>query len=324
MAFNRKKLIRIGVIGSNEGNGHPISFSSIFNGYDPYYINKYCKFDLIKEYLPKYHQNKTKNIINDAKVTSIWTQSKKNSYEIAKMVNINHICKDLNEMSEHVDAVILARDDINNHLKMIKIFFKKKIPIFIDKLIVPDKKSFNKFNSISKKNLYMSCSSSKYTDVLKKQKKNMLSIKKNTLFVSGYSKKNWIRYAHHLLEGISEIFGVKIKKVRCLNFKNNNSESYQLIYYSGLNVYLHFNENFYLPIHFTCFRKNSEPLYIPYEDYFFSIKEMMINFKKMIRNKNFVIPVNHMDSLTRIVIAGNLSKKNNLKFYSPKTLEIVK
>ena len=41
-------------------------------------------------------------------------------------------------MSEKVDAVILARDDIENHLKMTEIFLEKKIPIFIDKLIVPD------------------------------------------------------------------------------------------------------------------------------------------------------------------------------------------
>ena len=112
MASHRKKFIKIGIIGSNEGNGHPISFASIFNGYNPYYLKKFCKFKLIKEYLPKYHKNQKKNIINDAKVTSIWTQSKKNSYEISKMVKIDHICKNLTEMSKKVDAVILARDDI--------------------------------------------------------------------------------------------------------------------------------------------------------------------------------------------------------------------
>ena len=123
MANYKKKLIKIGIIGSNEGNGHPISFASIFNGYSPLYLNKFCKFNLIKEYLPKYHKNQKRNIIKNAKVTSIWTQSKKNSYEISKIVKINHICKNLNEMSKKVDAVILARDDIENHLKMIKIFF---------------------------------------------------------------------------------------------------------------------------------------------------------------------------------------------------------
>ena len=48
-------------------------------------------------------------------------------------------------MSTKVDAVILARDDIKNHLKMSKIFLEKKIPIFIDKLIVQDPSSLKKF-----------------------------------------------------------------------------------------------------------------------------------------------------------------------------------
>ena len=55
-------------------------------------------------------------------------------------------------MSEKVDAVILARDDIENHLKMTEIFLEKKIPIFIDKLIVPDPISLKKFQKISKNN----------------------------------------------------------------------------------------------------------------------------------------------------------------------------
>ena len=55
-------------------------------------------------------------------------------------------------MSEKVDAVILARDDIENHLKMTEIFLEKKIPIFIDKLIVPDPISLKKFQKFQKIN----------------------------------------------------------------------------------------------------------------------------------------------------------------------------
>ena len=93
-----KKILNLGVIGSNEGNGHPISFSSIFNGYNKKFLDKYCKFRLIKDYLPKFHRNKKSNIIKGAKVNYIWTQSKKNSYEISKMSNIKYICSSLSEM----------------------------------------------------------------------------------------------------------------------------------------------------------------------------------------------------------------------------------
>ena len=43
-----KKFFTIGVIGSNEGNGHPISFSTMFNGYNLKYLNRYCDFPFNK------------------------------------------------------------------------------------------------------------------------------------------------------------------------------------------------------------------------------------------------------------------------------------
>ena len=137
-------MIKIGIIGQNAGNGHPISYSSIFNGYNEKYLKKYCKFKLIKEYLPKNHRNLSENIIQGAKVTHIWTQNKRLSEKISKVCNIPNISKDLKEMSNEVDAVILARDDYNNHLKMIEVFIKKSIPIFIDKLIVGNVKEWKK------------------------------------------------------------------------------------------------------------------------------------------------------------------------------------
>lgn len=319
-----RKLLNIGIIGSNEGNGHPISFSSIFNGYNKRYLDKFCKFELIKQYLPKFHKNKKTNIINGASVNYIWTQSKTNSYQISKISNIKHICNSLEEMSEKVDAVILARDDIENHLKMTEIFLKKKIPIFIDKLIVPDQSSLKRFQKISKNKLYMSCSSARYTSQIQKISKIRHKIKKDTAFVFGYSKKNWIRYAHHLLEGIVKIFGYDVIKVRCISKQNNKNEIYQLIYRNGMNVNLYFSENLYLPINFVCLKKSTTPLYVPYEDYFFSIKKMMQEFETMVRFKRNTIPVNEMIKITKIVIAGNLSKKNFQRFYSPDTLKVVR
>ena len=158
----------------------------------------------------------------------------------------------------------------------------------------------------------MSCSSARFTSVIEKYERKKDIIKKDTVFVCGYSRKNWIRYAHHLLEGIIKIFGTKIIKVRCLDNRKNKSESYQLVYKNGLNIYLHFNEKMYLPIYFSCCRKNAKPLYVPYEDYFYSIKKMMNNFEKMVRNNKLVIPTNYMIDLTKIVIAGDLSKKITL------------
>ncbi len=51
---------------------------------------------------------------------------------------------------------------------------------------------------------------------------------------------------------------------------------------------------------------------------------MMQEFETMVRFKRNTIPVNEMIKITKIVIAGNLSKKNFQRFYSPDTLKVVR
>ncbi len=170
----------------------------------------------------------------------------------------------------------------------------------------------------------MSCSSARYTRLIEKIQKERSIIKKETAFIIGHSKKNWLRYAYHLLEGIVKIFGYDIQKVRCLTDKKDKNEIYQLIYKNGLNVSLFFSDRIFLPIKFTCLKKDSKALEVPYEDYFFSIKKMMQEFETMIRTGKMPISKKKMVNLSKIVIAGNLSKNNKNQFYSVEKLKVVK
>ena len=43
-------MIKIGILGYTDGNGHPYSYSSIFNGYNNEGMKK-CPFKTIPEYL---------------------------------------------------------------------------------------------------------------------------------------------------------------------------------------------------------------------------------------------------------------------------------
>ena len=65
--------LKLGIIGLSEGNGHPYSWSAIFNGYD-HNSMKDCGYPVIPEYLKK--QNWPNDQIKDARVTSVWTQIK--------------------------------------------------------------------------------------------------------------------------------------------------------------------------------------------------------------------------------------------------------
>jgi hypothetical protein len=114
----------------SEGNGHPYSWSAIFNGYNQEHAQD-CPFPVIPDYLSK--QKFPEDQIQYARVTCVWTQDIEQSRAIALFSSIDHVCQSLEEMTERVDAVLLARDDAETHFEYAIPFLKAGIPIFIDK-----------------------------------------------------------------------------------------------------------------------------------------------------------------------------------------------
>jgi len=188
-------MINIGIIGLNEGNGHAFSYAAIFNGYNPEELEKRCPFELIKEYLPREHKNK--NLLDSAKVTHIWTQDKQDSEDVAKVSLIPNIVDEYTDLIGKVDAVILARDDVENHLEMLKPFLEKKVPIFIDKQLVATKGELDEFIKLAGENYpFMAGSSARYTRDIEKAKASIAV--ESVLSIDGVSRESWMRYGHHL------------------------------------------------------------------------------------------------------------------------------
>ena len=85
---HKMKHIKLGIIGLSEGNGHPYSWSAIFNGYNPEFMRN-CPFPIIPHYLSK--QKFPEDAIHKGQVTHVWTQNRKISENIAKACNIENI-----------------------------------------------------------------------------------------------------------------------------------------------------------------------------------------------------------------------------------------
>lgn len=112
------------------GNGHPFSWSAICNGYRPEEMAT-CPFPVIPEYLAQQKWPDAK--LKDVEVTHIWTQDRNLSAQIAKASRIPHIVDKLEDLVGAVDAILLARDDAENHVAMSAPFLAAGMPIFIDK-----------------------------------------------------------------------------------------------------------------------------------------------------------------------------------------------
>ena len=197
-------MLRLGVIGMSKGNGHPYSWSAIINGDYDAKVMADCGFPVIPAYLAA---NRDILGVDDTSVTHVWTQDRKISEQIAAASKIDTIVERLEDLIGNVDAVLLARDDPENHVEMAKPFLEAGVPIFIDKPIAAtdeDLDYFEKQNAAGK--FLMSCSSMRYSTETAAVRAEMDSLGKIEL-VTAVGKKDGIKYGVHMLEGLFALLG---------------------------------------------------------------------------------------------------------------------
>ncbi|QED49195.1 Gfo/Idh/MocA family oxidoreductase [Cytobacillus dafuensis] len=198
------KELKLGVIGMSDGNGHPYSWSAIFNGFNDAYM-KDCPFPVIPDYLSK--QSFPEDSIFEGKVSYIWTQDKEISKHVAKSSNIEHIVEHYPDMIGQVDGILLARDDYEHHLEISEPFLKAGLPIYIDKPIAINKKQANKIFSLQKyKGQIFTCSALGYAKEFQLTDKMKTEIG-NLEYVEACIMKSWEKYSIHIIEPVLKIIG---------------------------------------------------------------------------------------------------------------------
>lgn len=310
-------MIKLGMIGLNEGNGHPFSYSALFNGYDPHALQERCPFPLIREYLPKEHRNEV--FIEAAKVTHIWTQDRKLSEDVSRVSLIPNIVSDYVDMIGKVDAVILARDDPWNHLEMARPFIRHGLPLFLDKQLTSTPKDLSELIALTGREYpLMAGSSIRFTRDLAKAKEDP-QLARVTKSIHGVSRTSWMRYGHHLFEGVACVWGLDIAWVRSLGHEPHH-DIVQIWYSSGMSVILEFIREASLPIQFTCFSEERPPYTVPFTDYFHSFFEMMRAFADMVSTGSHPIPFEEIVGIARVILAGDISRRLEGVCISPQTL----
>ncbi len=192
-------MLKLGIIGMSEGNGHPYSWAAIINGaFNEKEMDK-CGFAGIPLYLKA---NRDTLGIDGAQVTHVWTQEKSISQHIAKSSGIENTVNRPEEMVGQVDAVLLARDDPENHVTMAKPFLDADIPIFIDKPLAINNDDLSYFKEAYKKGkLLMSCSSMRYAGECLALKAALPTLGEIEL-ATVVGVKDWVKYGVHMLEAL--------------------------------------------------------------------------------------------------------------------------
>ena len=199
------RKLRFGVIGMSEGNGHPYSWSAIFNGYDPAAMAA-CPYPAIPDYLGR--RSFPADAIETAAVTHVWTQDRRMSALVAAASRIAHIVDDPRDMLGHVDGVLLARDDAEHHREMAAPFLTAGLPVYIDKPLAFSVAEAERIYALAQRpGQVFTCTPLAFADELRLDPAAIERLGRLRRVVAT-TVKDWDHYAVHVLEPLVNLLAV--------------------------------------------------------------------------------------------------------------------
>ena len=294
-------MIRIAMLGRSEGNGHPYSWSAIFNGYNEKLMAQ-CPFPVIPEYLGR--QDKNTLQIQGVRVTHIWAEDKEEAHRIAAASRIENVVNRMEDVIGKVDAAIIGIDIGEKHLEMARPFLKRGIPLFIDKPLTDNPEHLKEFARYYREGkLFMSCSSMRYSKELKRTKEEIDEFGEIQLVVA-YTPKSWGKYGIHALESAAVISGKGVYSVQ--NIGVPGKETVILKYPDEGKVILNAYYDVKTPIQVTILGTKKTATIIT-EDAFYAFKTTLLKFVELIKTGRSDIPYQETLEFSKIIIAGQIS-----------------
>lgn len=203
--------IRIAMLGMIEGNGHPYSWSAIINGFDEDEL-KFCPYPAIQNYL---REQETEVVgIEGAEVTHVWTDDPADAPRVAALSRIPQVVETPGEVIGSVDAVIIATDDGNDHVKRARPFVEAGLPVFVDKPLATNLPDLNQFIEWEKDGAQIiSSSGMRYAPELVGLSKEIPDVGM-VRWVSSFTCKTWERYGIHALEALHPLLKEGVHGIR--------------------------------------------------------------------------------------------------------------
>lgn len=292
-------MIKLGIIGMSEGNGHPYSWSAIINGEYDAKVMADCGFAGIPLYLKA---NRNTLGIDGAKVTHIWTQDRQISEHIAAASLIDNVVENMEDMIGQVDAVLLARDDYENHKAMAKPFIDAGVPLFIDKPLAITVDDLDYFSAKSAEGKFiMSCSSMRYAAENGTARQNISSL--GTIeFATAVGKKEWEKYGVHMLEALFALLDdPKVVSVR--HISKSKKDIVYIEFETGFVATVHLFYDITPTFQISLFGRDDWCM-IEYKNWYAMFRDNMIEFIRSVRQGSPRIEFAKTENIIRTLIAA--------------------
>jgi predicted dehydrogenase len=298
--------IRLAMLGMTEGNGHPYSWSAIFNGYDRDLMTRECPFAAIPQYLNR--QPPDALGIPGAQVTHICCigDGGFTAEHAARCSRIPNVVKKPADVIGAVDAVLIATDKGWEHVERARPFVEAGLPVFIDKPLCdsePDLKTFHRW--VREGRNILTSSGMRYAKEFMAVKSRLSEIGEPRFLVNT-TPKSWERYGIHAAEGLYPILGPGYISVR-----NTGSSDRNIVHCKhrcGADVILVASKDMYGGFCRLTAMGTRNTLNAACEDTFFAFKGQMMAFVNFLRTGNRPFPWSETVELMKILIAGIRSR----------------
>lgn len=298
------KEISIAMLGMVEGNGHPYSWSAIFNGYDREAMAA-CPYATIPDYLGK--QPADTLGVAGARVTHIWTEDPEAARHVARASRIPHVVSRPEAVIGAVDAVIVATDIGSEHVTRCRPFIEAGIPIFVDKPLVDTAEDLAVFRGWHDAGCpFMSSSCMAYA-------KEFLPYRASThdlgelRYATCTTMKSWERYGIHALSAVYPIFGSGFVSAR-----NAGAAGRDIVHFRhglGADVVIAAVDDMYGAFGKLMLCGTRGAAQTAFSDTYFAFRAQLLAFVEYLRTGRSPIPFAETEELMRMLIAGVWSRE---------------
>ena len=299
------RKLRLAVLGMVEGNGHPYSWSAIFNGYDKEAMGQ-CGYPTIAKYLG--NQPEDAFGITGASVTHIWTDRPEDAQAVAKASLIPNVVQNAEDVIGEVDAVLITTDIGSEHVRRCRPFIEAGLPIFVDKPMtdnVADLRIFDEWIRQGKAILSTSCM--RYAKEFMPYRLSTANLGQLRL-ATVTTAKSWERYGIHALEAIYPIVGPGFVSVR-----NSGSDKRNIVHMKhrcGADVVVAATEDMYGAFGNMQLCGTETSVSLQMLDTFYAFKSQLQAFVDYVRTGERPFPYAETHELMRLVAAGIASRES--------------
>lgn len=304
--MNAPAELRLAMLGMIEGNGHPYSWSAIVNGYDPAEM-AHCPYPAIPGYLGR--QPMESMGIPGARVTHVWTDDPADAPKVAAASLIGQVVARPEDVIGQVDAVVIATDDGNDHVRRARPFIEAGLPVFIDKPLATNLDDLRQFVAWQRAGkVLLSTSGMRYAPEMRLDAEQQAQIG-DLRWITSFTCKTWERYGIHALEAVYPLLGPGFVSVQTQ--AQDGSDLVHLRHASGVQITLAAIHDAYGSFGAVHLYGTRGQLALRLTDTYHAFRGQLVAFVDLLRSGRPPFAFSQTVELMAILIAGIQSREQD-------------